>query len=443
MSGQPAPGETSGLQLGPSAARQLEVCVHCGFCLPVCPTYRVLGEEADSPRGRIDIIAGARAGSVGLQDPELSLHLDRCLDCRACESACPSGVRYHELLEAAVAQLPARRPWTAASGAADGEGPAFSAGWRMVHFGLRRLLRHPRLLSWGVRLAPRLAALGRVVPPGVGDVLAGLPHPGQAPARGRLPGFTPAARERRGAVDLFLGCVQDAVFGEDNVAIARVLSVCGYDVHVVQSQGCCGALHQHTGRKADVVELAAANIRAFGDSQRPVIVGSGGCSAVLKDYGRLLADSPLAAEAAALAARVRDFSEFLAEAPRFPEAMPPPGAPVRVTYHDPCHLAHAQGVRAQPRRLLRDVPGVEFIELAEADSCCGSAGVYNLLEPELAGRVLERKIENVTDSGADWVVTCNAGCALQLRTGIARAGLSVRVLSLGQFLAEVYGGGAA
>ncbi len=437
------PATQEALHLGAGALRQLEACVHCGFCLPVCPTYRELGEEADSPRGRIDMIAAAHAGTVRLQDPELSLHLDRCLDCRACESACPSGVRYHELLEEAVARLPARRPWL---GGADEprEAASFAGGWRLVRFGLRRLVPRPRLLSWTMRLVPRVAPLGRRLPGGLRDLVQALPTPVARPARRRLPAVLPAEERRRGAVDLFLGCIQDAAFGDDNLAIARVLSRCGYDVRTVRTQGCCGALHQHTGRRSDLEALARINLSAFAaEDDRPIIVGAGGCSAVLKDYGRLLAAGPLAEPAARLGARVRDFSEFLAGLPDLPDALPPPGAPLRVTYHDPCHLAHAQGIRREPRSLLAMVPGVELVELHEADSCCGSAGVYNLLEPDLAARVLERKIANIEATGADVVVTCNAGCALQLRVGLARRGLPVRVLSLGRFLAEAWGCGAA
>lgn len=437
------PATEGALHLGPGALRQLEACVHCGFCLPVCPTYRELGEEADSPRGRIDMIAGAHSGKVRLQDPELALHLDRCLDCRACESACPSGVRYHELFEEAVARLPARRPWLSNPDQA-GEAAAFAGGWRLVRFGLRRLVSKPRTLWWTMRLVPRVAGLDRHLPVGLRDLLRALPAPVARPARARLPKVLPAQGRRRGAVDLFLGCIQDAAFGDENMAIARVLSRCGYDVRAVRTQGCCGALHQHTGRRLDLEALAAVNLTAFtDDDERPIIVGAGGCSAVLKDYGRLLADGPLAEPAARLSARVRDFSEFLAGLPDLPEALPPPGAPLRVTYHDPCHLAHAQGIRREPRTLLAAVPGVEFVELQEADSCCGSAGIYNLVEPDLAARVLERKIANIETSAADVVVTCNAGCALQLRVGLARRGLPVRVLSLGGFLAEVWGCGVA
>lgn len=434
------PGHTRlRLHLG-DAARQLDVCVHCGFCLPACPTYRELGLEADSPRGRIDMIAGAARGEVPQNDPDLALHLDRCLDCRACESACPSGVQYHELYEAAVAGLPRRRPWT--SGHGHGEGADFTSAMLLIRTGLRHLLRHPRLLAWAVRHARTFPALASRLPRGMAELLPGLPEPAQRPARRRLPSVVPAKGHKRGEVELFLGCVQDAALGDDNVAMARVLSVCGYEVHVTAAQSCCGALHLHIGDRAELLRLAHRNVVVLGASGRPVITGAAGCSAVLKDYGKLAVGTPFATEALAFAARTHDFAEFIFRSSDLPIAMPPGGAPVRVTWHDPCHLRHAQGVYREPRALITAIPGLEYVELPEADTCCGSAGVYNLVQPELANQVLERKISNIAATGARWVVTENPGCALQLRAGCTRAGLDVRVLSLAQLLADAYGGEA-
>ena len=427
------------LRLPDAAAHQLEVCVHCGFCLPACPTYRELGSEADSPRGRIDMMGAAARGELSLQDPDLSLHLDRCLDCRACESACPSGVQYHELYEATVAALPRHRPWTQGRGNADGA--AFAAATGLIRMGLAHLLRHPRLLALGVRLA-RWPLVLRRLPAGAAALVPGLPQPPQVPARRRLPRVLPPVGEKRGEVDLFLGCVQDAVLGDDNVAMAHALAACGYEVHLAKAQVCCGALHVHVGDRTELRRLAATNLRTFAGTARPVVVGAAGCSAVLKDYPHLLEGTPLAAAAAALSARVRDFAEFIGALPALPVAMPPGGAPVRVTWHDPCHLSHAQGVRRQPRDILRAIPGLEYVELPEADACCGSAGVYNLVQPQLAGAVLARKVANIAATGARWVVTENPGCALQLRAGLAQAGLDVRVQSLAGVLAEALGGGA-
>ncbi len=428
------------LELSEEAARQLDVCVHCGFCLAVCPTYRELGEEADSPRGRIDIMAAAHTGQVSLDEAEVGQHLDRCLDCRACETACPSGVRYHLLLESAMAQLPSRRPWTAS--ATGEEARSYAQASRLIHLGLGRILTSPWLLSTAVRLAHLAGPLTGLLPRGVRELMAGLPTPAQRPARGQLPLVLPAVGPRRGAVDLFLGCVQDAVLGGDNAAAARVLAACGYDVHVIRGQTCCGALHVHSGARQALAALAATNMRTLGQDGRPVVVGAAGCGAVLKEYPELLEGTPQAEAASRFGPQVFDFSEFLVRVPELPLAHTPRGAPPRVTYHDPCHLAHAQGVRRQPRDLIAAVPGIEYVELAEADSCCGSAGIYNLVQPKLAGQVLDRKLENLRASGAGWVVTANPGCALQLRGGIARAGLEMRVLSLAEFLDLAYGGEA-
>ncbi len=427
------------LALDAEAARQLSACVHCGFCLPACPTYRELGEEADSPRGRIDMIGAAHRGEVALADPDLALHLDRCLDCRACESACPSGVRYHLLLEAAMAGLPARSAAEPEGAPADGAGGAVAPA--LLRFGLSHLVRHVRLLGFAAQAARRWPGLARRLPPAVAELAAGLPLRPERPARFRLQRVLPAQGEERGEVDLFLGCVQDACFGGDNVAIARVLQACGYEVHLRARQTCCGALHAHTGARGDLRRLARRNVQAL-SGDRPVVVGAAGCSAMLREYGRVFAGTRLAASASALAARVIDFSAFVGAMPaaQLPVAMPPGGAPVRVTYHDPCHLSHGQGVRRQPRELLALVPGLQLVEMAEADACCGSAGVYNLTQPELSAAVLRRKVDHIRESGARWVVTANPGCLLQLRAGLRQAGLDVRVVSIAQVLAEAYAG---
>jgi glycolate oxidase iron-sulfur subunit len=306
---------------------------------------------------------------------------------------------------------------------------------------LRRVVHRPRLLHAAARLGSRIPLLGGVLP-AAADLADGFPEVPQRPARRRLPARLSAAPPGRGEATLFLGCIQDAVFGDDNVAVARTAAACGFDVAVPRGQTCCGALHLHVGDRPGFLRRAALNCRVLapGDGGGgPIVVGAAGCSAVLREYGRLLAGTPWAAQGEALGRRVRDFAEFVAEVSPPAVAMPPAGAPVRVTWHDPCHLCHAQGVRRQPRELLRNLPGIEYVEMEEADACCGSAGVYNLLQPELAARVLERKVAHVAATGARWVVTENPGCALQLRAGLRRAGHDIRVVALAQVLADAYG----
>ncbi len=413
---QPLPAP---LPLPPAAWQALDTCVHCGFCLPACPTYRELGSEADSPRGRIFLMRAAAEGRIGADDPALRLHLDLCLDCRACETACPSGVAYGTIIEGARAALRQR------------EEP--SVGLDLIYRGLLarpgRLAAAARFTAFAqragltrgraVRLLPRpLAAMARALPPLSGRA-----------ARTRLPASVgPAAGTPAAA---FLGCIQDAFFPEDDVAMVRVLAATGHTVAVPRGQVCCGALHVHAGDGEGARELARQNIAAFAGTGGPIAVNAAGCGAALKNYGHLLPDQPAAA---AFAARVRDFSELAAD-------LPPPerAVPARATYHDACHLAHAQRVRAQPRRALDAVPGLEMVELPESDACCGSAGVYNFTQFDMSMAVLDRKMANVRATGADTVVTCNPGCALQLRLGALRAGLHLRVRSLCDVLAEAYG----
>jgi glycolate oxidase iron-sulfur subunit len=421
-----APGRTPPLPpplpLPPPVWQAMDACVHCGFCLPACPTYRELGSEADSPRGRIFLIRAAAEGRIGADDPALAVHLDLCLDCRACESACPSGVAYGTILEGARAALRRREP--------------VPPGLRFVY---RGLLPYPRRLAAAARLTALAQRAGltrgravRLLPRPLRALAPALPPLSGRAARRRLP-----ARCGRGTpAAAFLGCVQDAFFPEDDLAMVGVLAATGHAVAVPAGQACCGALHLHAGDEEGARELARRNVAAFAGTSGPVVVNAAGCGAVLKGYAQLLPGNP---EAAALAARVRDFSEVAA-------GLPPPTRPVkaRATYHDPCHLAHAQRVRAEPRRALAAVPGLELVELPESDACCGSAGVYNFTQFDMSMAVLDRKMANVRATGADTVVTCNPGCALQLRLGVLRAGLppgSLRVRSLCAVLAEAYGVG--
>ena len=385
-------------------------CVHCGFCLPTCPTYVLWGEEADSPRGRISLMETGLAGEP--MTDSMVQHFDRCLGCMACVTACPSGVRYDRLIEDTRAQVERRHPRTRAERLLRG------AIFRLFPYPRRlRLLRGPlrayqasgvrRLLGPLLARTPTLATLESLAPR--------LRRPE------RLPERVSAVGPRRAVVGMLTGCVQRAFFPDVNAATARVLAAEGCDVVLPRAQGCCGALSVHTGREAEAQRFARSLIDAFEDAGVDyLVVNAAGCGSSLKEYGDLLRDDPSYAErAAALAAKVRDVSEVLVElgpvAPRHP-------LPLSVAYHDACHLAHAQGVRVQPRRLLADIPGLSLREIASAEICCGSAGVWNVLNPEPARELGDRKARDVLATGADLLVTANPGCLMQVAAAVHRAG---------------------
>jgi glycolate oxidase iron-sulfur subunit len=388
-------------------------CVHCGICLPSCPTYRVLGQEMDSPRGRIYLMRAATEGRVGLT-PNFRLHMDRCLGCRACETACPAGVPFGRLIEETRGQIERRAPRPLGRRllgqfllAVFPERRRLARTLALTRLyqrsGLQRLFRRSGLLH---RL-PRLDAMERLLPP-----LSGRPVD-------RLPIETrPWSGPARATVALLEGCVQALLFPEVNRATVRLLARAGYRVVVPEGQGCCGALHLHWGDRAAGRERARRNVAAFAGADW-IVTNAAGCGATMRDYGHLLGDDP---RARALAARIRDVTELLAE------HLPGPRRPVdvTVTYHEPCHLAHGQRVREAPRTLLRAIPGLQLVELKESDLCCGSAGVYNLMEPEIAGHLLARKLDRIAATGAEIVATGNPGCLLQLRRGLGDRGLAIR-----------------
>jgi glycolate oxidase iron-sulfur subunit len=390
----------------------IEDCVHCGFCLPTCPTYSLWGEEMDSPRGRIVLMDEALEGDLS---PQMVTHWDRCLGCMACVTACPSGVQYDKLIEDTRAQLERNH--------------RRSAGDRLYRDMLFALFPHPGRLR---ALSPLLAASRRL---GIHRLarrgpwlrrlraLAALTPDTPLPKTlKRLPARTSARGERRGRVGLLQGCVQRVFFHDVNVATAAVLAAEGWDVHAPRLPRCCGALQMHTGY--DSRDLARATIEAFEGCDR-VVANAAGCGSSMKDYPHLLRDDPQwSGRAEAFAAKVRDVSELLAEDE--PRAARHP-LPLRVAYHDACHLAHAQAVRAQPRELLRQVPELELLEPAEWEICCGSAGVYNLLEPEPAAELGRRKVENLLATGAQAVAAGNPGCAIQIEATSEEMGRPLRV----------------
>ncbi|HWA97973.1 MAG TPA: (Fe-S)-binding protein [Pirellulales bacterium] len=401
--------------------RRFLECVHCGLCTSACPTYLELGDENDSPRGRIYLMRSVTDGRTPLTD-RVRRHLDLCLDCRACETACPSGVQYGRMIE----------PFRVAM-AEQSSDSRRSSDWfqRWVLFGLFTNPARMRAALWPARIAQRLGFMRLVEATGVARLLPGrlqrlvtmLP-PLERP-QAQLPEILPAMGRRRARVALFTGCVADAMFRSTHWATARVLQHNGCDVLVPREQQCCGAIHFHAGSSEPARRLADANLAAFSSLDvDAVVVNVAGCGAMLKDYGHHWHDER-AAERARFAAVVRDVHEFLDElGPVAPEGE----IPVVATYHDACHLNHAQKVREPPRRLLGMVPGLALRELPETDICCGAAGTYNLTEPEMAGRLARRKLDNILKTGADVVLTANAGCLLQIIREARGRGKPLRVV---------------
>ena len=409
-------------------------CIKCGFCLPVCPTYNLTGSEAASPRGRIEMMVAVADGDL---EPEDILEpLDLCLGCRACETACPAGVRFGRLLEAGRAA------------AGTGQSASRFGNWLRSLF-MDRILPYPRRLHrlasllrfyqvtglqdlvrvGGLlpRLAPRLAAMEGLLP----DVPS-------AGARCPLPEEMPSQGEERGRVLLLSGCVTPHVLPRVNHATMRVLARNGYRVLTAVAQPCCGALQAHANDLEGARRLARHQIALFEASNADwLVVNAAGCGALMKDYGHLLADdSDYADRARAFDSRVRDVSELLAATPL---QGPLRSVPLRVAYDDPCHLSHGQGIRRQPRELLRQIPGLELLEVPESDWCCGSAGTFNLFHPEAADALLDRKMAHLVSVQPDVVASGNPGCLLQLLQGAARHGMVAEILHPIEVLDRAYG----
>jgi glycolate oxidase iron-sulfur subunit len=464
-------------------------CVHCGFCLPACPTYSLWGEEMDSPRGRIHLVSQLLDGAP--LTPATADHFDRCLGCMACMTACPSGVQYDQIIEAA-------REWTEAGvnplagGPAEseaGQGDAATAvsgvgavgrgagepeptaprplADRLTREAIFALFPYPRRLRVAtapLRLAQRIGAdrllartglVGRVSP-AAEQALRLAPASRPVPP-GRLPERVPALGTRRAVVGMLTGCVQSVFFPGVNAATARVLAAEGCDVIIPRSQGCCGALSLHSGRVAEAARFARQTIATFeAAGVDAIVVNSAGCGSAMKEYERLFAGlaeegaedeeataaaSPAlpgqlesaswAARAALLSSRVRDFTEFLDSLGPVATRRP---VPVRAAYHDACHLGHAQRITAQPRSLLNEIPGLELIELRDPGVCCGSAGVYNLLQPDAAAALGTRKADSVAASGAALLISANPGCTLQISAALAAQGVTIRSAHIAEVL---------
>jgi glycolate dehydrogenase iron-sulfur subunit len=406
-------------------------CVHCGLCLPFCPTYRVLGQEADSPRGRIYQALLVDEGRLAVGSSYVT-HIDRCLGCRACESACPSGVQYGKIVERARTQIEQeyRRPWLARR--------LRRYFYQRVLRDLGALARLAKLLRFYQRSGlEKLARASRLLKLfGLDEVAALAPRIDDEFFFGEFGMVFPAVGERRGRVALLGGCVASVAFTSLNRATLRVLAENGIEVHVPAGQGCCGALHSHGGYLEDTRELARRNLRAFESAQfDAILTNAAGCGATMKEYADLLEHDPeYAGRAREFVSKTKDVTEYLAALGLRPVRHP---LGMRVTYQDPCHLAHGQRVRSAPRELLRAL-GAELVEMPHADYCCGSAGTYNVVESQLASQILAAKMDDVASTGVSILATANVGCMLQLRAGVAQRKLNMEVKHVIELLNEAY-----
>ena len=410
-------------------------CIKCGFCLPVCPTYRLTGNEAASPRGRIDLMQAVADGDLEARD--IFTQLDFCLGCRACETACPAGVEFGTLLEAGRAEARVGR-----TGSRLGAWvqrlclqellPMPALVQQLASFlyiyqvsGLQQLLRSTGVLR---HLVPTLAAMETL-----------LPRVPSTVARRPVPAETAPVGAERGRVAMLTGCIMPAFLPEVNHATTRVLAANGYRVYAPPAQRCCGALQAHAGEVESARQLARHNIAVFEVTGAEwVVVNSAGCGALMKEYGHLLRDDPaFATRARVFSNRVRDVSEWLATAPLRQPLHP---ITLRVAYDDPCHLVHGQKIHQQPRALLQQVPDLQLLAVPESDWCCGSAGIYNLVHPDTAQALLDRKMAHLAAVEPQLIVTGNPGCILQLRQGVARHGLDAEVLHPVEVLAWAYEG---
>lgn len=391
----------------------IDACVHCGFCLATCPSYRVLGTEMDSPRGRIYLMDGINEQTIPFSQP-VSQHFDTCLGCLACVTACPSGVQYGQLIAATRPQVERNHPRTLGDllfrklifslfPYPQRLRPLLIPLWIYQKLGLPALVRSVSLLE---RLSPRLAAMESLLPPLSAKTF-----------QGSLPTVIPAIGETRYRVGMVLGCVQRLFFPTINDATIRVLTANGCEVVIPPSQGCCAALPSHQGQERQAESLARQMIDSFeGTDVEAVIINAAGCGHTLKEYGHILRhDDDYREKAIAFSQQVRDVQEFLASCKFTAPLSPLSTAPVKIVYQDACHLLHGQHISLQPRQLLRKIPGVELREPIDAALCCGSAGVYNMLQPEISNELGQQKVENLVNTQADVIASPNPGCALQIQ----------------------------
>ncbi|RME81363.1 MAG: 4Fe-4S dicluster domain-containing protein [Caldilineae bacterium] len=406
---------------GPQMAAAVQACVHCGFCLAACPTYRVLGDEMNSPRGRIYLMKTVMEG--GLSAEEAAPYVDQCLGCVGCMPACPSGVGYGELLMG-------YRAWTADRGHRPN-------GRRLAHTLLVKTLPYPGRF----RLAQRAGKVGRflkgVLPAQLGVMLDMLPD--TLPSARPLPEYYPARGRRRARVALLVGCVQSVLAPEINWATLRVLAANGVETVIPRGQGCCGSILMHVGEAGEALRLARNNLRVFPNDVDAVVTNAAGCGSGMHEYPLLFAGEPEEEEVRRWSSKVKDISVFLDElGPVSPPALE---RPLKAVYQDACHLLHAQGVKEAPRRLLGSIPNLALLELDDGGLCCGSAGVYNLEHPDIAGQLGRRKAEHIEATGAEAVITGNIGCLVQIQKHLRERGRSLPVLHTVQVLDRAYAQG--
>jgi len=415
---------------------ELSNCMRCGFCQPACPTFRETGYEAASPRGRIALM---KAAADGLLEPDQDFvdQMNLCLGCRACEPVCPADVKYGQLLEQTREAIAAEAPL-----------PWWKKGVRRLAF--RHLLPKQKRLTLagkllrlyqrsGLQGIVRKARLLHVLPTAVREMEAILPEAAGTDLIDSMGAVVPARGEKKGRVGMFRGCIMDVLFHETNVNTVQLLTQAGYEVVIPPDQSCCGALHAHSGERDEARQLAKRNIRAFQEADVDWIASNaGGCGAMLQEYHHLLQEETWKEGAEWFSARVRDISQLLL--PAMPDLGEGHRVAKRVTYQGSCHLRNGMKVTREPEQILRGIPGAEYVQLFEADRCCGSAGIYNLVQPEIAGHILAEKMEHVTATQADLLVTSNPGCLLQMKAGIRRAGLEgkMKAVHLVDLLAEVY-----
>ncbi|MFQ6616356.1 MAG: (Fe-S)-binding protein [Fidelibacterota bacterium] len=413
---------------GPREQHLLQECIHCGFCLPACPTYTINGMEMDSPRGRLYLMEAAMENRVALSARYFE-HMDRCLVCRACETACPSGVKFGDLMERTRAAIsPARKEspwksWLSRTGLRNvipshlSLSILFGGAWVLERTGLKSLLTR--------------SPLRKMIPERIKEIQGMLPTL-RARRFGRVrTRVYPASGQERGTVALFTGCVMDHIYPQVHAATVRILTWHGYEVTVPGNQTCCGALHIHNGDEEAAARLAEKTAFRFRDSGAgAIVVNAAGCGAHLKEYANLYGG-----QFSDFTGRIQDLTEFLVRTGLSP---PKRDLPMRVAYDEACHLIHGQGITREPKFLIEQIPGIESVRLEEADRCCGSAGTYSITEPTLSLEVLNRKMKFVDESGAEAVVTTNPGCQIQLDWGIRRKKLNMRALHIAELLDRAY-----